>query len=247
MTRPEFSNQFDLLVSSYRRFKDFDDKELLDSIEFDEYEKSLFLTKAQEELVVSLYNGRNSSLQGFEETEELRRYLSNLVEEAELSPIETSDGKPLGMESNSKFFTLPEDLWFITYESVLLGSDKQCENHTTQDVYPVTQDEYHKIRKNPFRGANFRRALRLDLSDGNIEIISKYQVTEYYVRYVRKIKPIILEDLPNGLTISGLSKATDSEVHESLHQRLLEMAVQMAMQSKLGGSSQQTQRRNNSE
>ena len=247
MTRPEFSNQFDLLVSSYRRFKDFDDRELLDSIEFDEYEKSLFLTKAQEELVVSLYNGRNSSLQGFEETEELRRYLSNLVEEAELSPIETSDGKPLGMESNSKFFTLPEDLWFITYESVLLGSDKQCENHTTQDVYPVTQDEYHKIRKNPFRGANFRRALRLDLSDGNIEIISKYQVTEYYVRYVRKIKPIILEDLPNGLTISGLSKATDSEVHESLHQRLLEMAVQMAMQSKLGGSSQQTQRRNNSE
>ena len=245
MTRLEFSNQFDLLVSSYRRFKDFDDRELLDSIEFDEYEKSLFLTKAQEELVVSLYNGRNSSLQGFEETEELRRYLSNLVEEAELSPIETSDGKPLGMESNSKFFTLPENLWFITYESVLLGSDKVCENHTIQDVYPVTQDEYHKIRKNPFRGANFRRALRLDLSDGNIEIISKYQVTEYYVRYVRKIKPIILEDLPNGLTISGLSKATDSEVHESLHQRLLEMAVQMAMQSKLGGSTSNAKNNNN--
>jgi len=69
MILEEFSNQFDVLVNSYRRFKDFDDRELLDSVEFDEYEKSLYLTKAQEELVLSLYNGRNSSLQGFEETE----------------------------------------------------------------------------------------------------------------------------------------------------------------------------------
>ena len=107
MTVQELSNQFDVLVSSYRRFKEFDNKELLDSIEFNEYEKSLYLTKAQEELVLSLYNGRNPSLQGFEETEELRRYLSNLVEEAKLEPIVTSDGKPLGIESNSKFFTLP--------------------------------------------------------------------------------------------------------------------------------------------
>lgn len=44
MTNSEFSNQFDLLVSSYRRFKDFDNQELLDSIEFDEFEKSLYLT-----------------------------------------------------------------------------------------------------------------------------------------------------------------------------------------------------------
>ena len=36
MTIQEFSNQFDTLVSSYRRFKDFDNKESLDTIEFDE-------------------------------------------------------------------------------------------------------------------------------------------------------------------------------------------------------------------
>ena len=39
MTTEEFSNEFDTLVSSYRRFKDFDNKEALDSLEFDEYEK----------------------------------------------------------------------------------------------------------------------------------------------------------------------------------------------------------------
>ena len=69
MTVSEFSNQFDVLVSSYTRFRDFDDREPRDTIEFDEYEKSLYLTKAQEELVLSLYNGRNSSALSFEETE----------------------------------------------------------------------------------------------------------------------------------------------------------------------------------
>ena len=238
MNLQELSNQFDVLVSSYRRFRDFDNKEPMDTIEFNEYEKSLFLTKAQEELVLSLYNGRNSSLQSFEETEELRRYLSNLVEEAKLEPIVTSDGKPLGIESNSKFFTLPEDLWFLTYESALLGQGK-CEGHTSQDVYPVTQDEYNKVKKNPFRGANFRRALRLDLSENNIEVISKYEVTGYYVRYIKKLQPIVLVDMPNGITVGGVGIATECQLHDSLHQRILEMAVEMAMRNKLSSTSKQ--------
>lgn len=243
MTLQEFSNQFDVLVSSYRRFRDFDNREPLDTIEFNEYEKSLYLTKAQEEVVLSLYTGRNSFLQSFEETEELRRYLSNLVMEEQLEPVSTTNGKPLGVDSKSKFFTLPEDLWFITYESVTLAEGK-CEGHTTMQVIPVTQDEYHRIRKNPFRGANDRRALRLDLSEDIVEIVCKYEVSNYYVRYIKKLEPIIVEDLPNELTIGGISTETPCEVHESLHQLILETAVQMALQSK-GIASQPTQRREN--
>jgi hypothetical protein len=239
MTREEFSNQFDVLVNSYTRFRDFDSKEPRDTIEFDEYEKSLYLTKAQEELVVSLYNGKNPYQESFEQTEELRRYLSDLVNEAELSPITNTSGKPIGMEGkNSYFFTLPDGsdegvpaVWFITYESVLLAEGK-CETHTTQDVYPVRQDEYHKIKRNPFRGANDRRALRLDLSENNIEIVSKYEVSKYYLRYLRKVRPIVLENMPNDLTVNGINEATDCELHESLHQRILELAVRMALQSK---------------
>ena len=44
MTVTEFSNEFDVLIDSYRRFKDFDNKENLDSLDFNEYEKSIFLT-----------------------------------------------------------------------------------------------------------------------------------------------------------------------------------------------------------
>ena len=236
MELSQFSDQFDVMVSSYRRFRDFDNREPLDTIEFNEYEKSLFLTKAQEELVLSLYNGRNSSLQSFEETEELRRYLSELVMEALLDPIQTTSGMPLGIDSKSKFFTLPENLWFITYESVSLTEGK-CEGHTSMEVIPVTQDDYHRIKKNPFRGANDRRALRLDLSEGNVEIVCKYEVNKYYIRYIRKLNPIILEDMPNNLTIGGKSQQSPADVHEGLHQRVLEMAVEMAMRSKVGGNS----------
>lgn len=238
MRLEEFSNQFDLLASSYRRFKDFDDKELLDSIEFDEYEKSLFLTKAQEQLVLSLYNGRNVVGESFEETEELRRYLSSLVCEATLSPITNTSGKLIGMEGkNSYFFTLPEEppVWFITYESVILGDDGKCDFGGQIEVVPIRQDEYHRIKSNPFRGANNRRALRLDLAEDNIEIISKRAVAGYYLRYLKRIKPIVLVDLPNELSIEGISVATDCEVHQGLHQRILELAVDTAIMTKIGG------------
>jgi hypothetical protein len=227
----DFSAGFDNLLNSYATTANFGSTDNPSSIELDEYEKSLFLTRAQEEYILSLYNGKNQYRESFEQTEELRRFLAPLVKEDNLSPITTTDGKPLGMESTSKFFTLPQDLWFITYESVKLSEGK-CASHTTQEVYPVRQDEYHKLKKNPFRGANDRRALRLDLSDGVVEIISKYTVAEYYVRYLRKLKPIILVNLGNENSIDGYNTAMNSEVHESLHQRILEIAVQMAIQSR---------------
>lgn len=271
MSNSELSNLFDVLVNSYRRFKDFDDREIPDSLEFDEFEKSLYLTKSQEELALSLYNGRNSSLQGFEETEELRRYLSDLIGEAELSPLTSTSGKQpqynaqtgimdisfsgqskivpnaetgiieftfpeektgfKGISSKSRFFSLPDDLWFITYEAVII-TDGKCEDTTTLEVIPVTQDEYHRLRKNPFRGANDRRALRLDLSENVVEIVSKYSISVYYVRYLRKLSPIVLEDMPEGVSVNGVSTATGCKMHESLHQKIVENAVIMALRSK---------------
>ena len=242
MTTNEFSHQFDTLLSSYAATAAFGKQDNPASIELDEYEKSLFLTNAQEEVVLSLYTGRNSSLQGFEETEELRRYLSNLVCVAELKPIETSDGKFLGIESNSRFFTLPDGtadgedkplpaVWFITYESVTLESGK-CDSHSSMQVVPVRQDEYHKIKKNPFRGANDRRALRFDLSEGVVEIVCKYPVTKYYIRYLKQPKPIILVQLNDDTELRGEKNVTESELPESLHLRILNRAVEMALQSR---------------
>lgn len=231
MTIDEFSNSFDTLLNSYAFISNFGEETSKQTITLDEYEKSLLLTKAQEEIVLSLYNGKNPYGEAFEGTEELRKYLSNLITEKSLKPITNTSGTPLGLESKSKFFTLPEDLWFITLESVVIDNSK-CGAETIMKVYPVKQDEYQAIRDNPFRGANDRRALRLDLSEGNVEIICKYMIAIYYIRYIKKVPPIILEDLPNDLTIEGKSEASDCILHEALHQKILDRAVQLALQSR---------------
>ena len=67
MTPAEFSDGFDQLVNSYSRFKSFDNRETFDSIEFNEYQKSLFLTKAQEELIESLYSGEALEGESYED------------------------------------------------------------------------------------------------------------------------------------------------------------------------------------
>jgi hypothetical protein len=230
MTTSEFSDGFDTLLNSYNTQAQFGNEASKREITLDEYEKSVFLTKAQEELVLSLYTGKNSYSDSFESSEEVRRYLANLVEEVKLKPITNTQGIPLGVTSTSKFFTLPEDLWFITLETVAV-SDSRCPSRTLK-VYPTKQDEYLSIRDNPFRGANDRRALRLDLSEGNVEIICKYTVSEYYVRYVTKLYPIVLTDLPDGLSINGVDYQMECTLHEALHQKILERAVTLALQSK---------------
>lgn len=229
MSIQEFSDGFDVLIQSYLSKTPFGEDTSKVNLAFDEYEKSLFLTQAQEELVISLYNGKNPYGDSFESTEEMRRYLAPLVTEDTLSPIQGNSGV-IGINSNSKFFTLPENLLFITYEDVTV-SDGKCGEGSKLDVYPITQDEYHKIKRNPFRGANDRRVLRLDLSDGVIEVVSKYNVTDYYIRYLRKPDPIILEEL-DELTIDGESAPSECELHESLHQRILEGAVERGMRSR---------------
>lgn len=135
MTNEEFSNEFDILINNINV-----------GLEFDEYEKSVYLTKAQEEVVEGLYTGKITG-DSFEGTEQLRRYLADLVKTA----ILPCNKAPKGLSNNSVFAVLPDDLWFITYESVALNGDTPCINNKEIQVVPVTQDEYHRIKGNPFR------------------------------------------------------------------------------------------------
>ena len=231
MTTQEFSNSFTVLLNSFALANNFGEEASKQTVTLDEYEKSVFLTKAQEELVFSLYNGRNPLGESFEETEELRRYLSNLV--VEDHPEQTSCGDMIGVSPKSTFYQLNDDVWFITYEAITVKGGGGCHDGSVLDVIPVTQDEYHRIKRNPFRGFNSRRALRLDLADNVVEIVSQYSVKDYYIRYVRKLKPIILEDLTkDGLSIEGETSVTECELHQALHRMILERAVNLALQTR---------------
>lgn len=222
MNNAEFSNEFDTLLNSYNTAES--------SIELDEYEKSVLLTKAQEDLIISIYTGKTPTGDSFENTEEIRRSLSNLVL---TSIIDNKEEGINGLAENSVFYKLPDNLWFITYESAIIDdTNAGCKNNTEFKVVPITQDSYALLKGNPFRGANDRRILRLDLDNNVIELISKYNIKSYKVRYLSKPTPIILEDLPKELTINGYNKYSECTLSSSIHREILDRAVKLALISK---------------
>lgn len=222
MTLEEFSNEFDVLVVHSLK---------IPSSPFNEYEKSVFLTKAQEDILKSYYRGTPLG-DSFETTEEIRRYLSSIVKTDELDPIGTDI--PTGISSKSAFFNLPEDLWFITYESATVDSaNSNCyPNGKETTVTPVSQDQYHKIKNNPFRGPNNRQVIRLDIENDVVELIGNSDISKYTVRYISRPTPIILENLEEPLQINKQSKASECTLHEALHRTILAAAVTMAIASK---------------
>lgn len=226
MTPTEFSTEFDVLYNNITSNQ---------APGLNEYEKSIFLTKAQEEIVLGYYDGKNVFGDSFESTEELRRQLDALVETKVYNHIDGNDDSVggTGVSNNSVFFQLPSNLAFITMEQITFSDGSLgCYNHSRVNVQPTRQDEYNKIKDNPFRGATKYKALRLDAGNGKIEIISKYNFDKYLIRYVNKPEPIILEDLPNGLTIEGMHTTNGCKLNPILHKTILERAVLMALRTK---------------
>ena len=222
MTNKEFSDGFSTLLNSFG---------ITPNITLDEYEKSTFLTNAQEELIIDIYSGRNVIYgKSFEQTEEIRRYLSNLVETYETSTKVT--GK-LGLSQDSVFFEIPQDTWFITYEVAFLKDSRLgCLDGIEASVVPLPQDDLYRAKDNPFRGPSKDRVLRLDIKSDLAELISKYNVDKYLMRYISQPTPIILVDLPDGLSINGVSTESECELNPVVHRAILERAVQLAIISK---------------
>lgn len=248
MTIDEFSYEFDVLASSYYKEGGFtmSDSSIL---AFNEYEKSVFLTREQESLVIALYSG-NGSYGGFEVTEQVRRDLDNLLADDELTPLpvigeqESDDKKSLHIKHRSQFFKLPPDLWYIVYEAghyeTSDGNDMNCPTDKdgvtyNVEILPVAYDDFHRVSQNPFRGPSKRRALRVDkgkFTNNYVEIIPKFNLDKYYVKYIRRPQPIILAEL-GDLTINGQHEPSGCTLHETLHRLILENAVRAALSSRI--------------
>ena len=219
MTSAEFSNEFDILYNSITSNQ---------APGLDEYEKSVFLTKAQEQLVIELYTGRNNKASSFEETEEIRSNLRALIKTDTLT--ESTEYK--GISKYSKFFILPEDVLFITYESATLDdSNAGYKDKSEIQIIPVTQDEFHRIVNNPFKGMSNKRALRLDNGLGVVEVVTKYNIKDYTIRYISKPTPIILSNFEDGVTIDKKKEITECKLNSAMHRDILERAVALAIAS----------------
>lgn len=228
MTNSEFSNEFDILFNNVMSNQ---------APGLDAYEKSVFLTKAQEDIVLAYYTGRNESGDYFEGSEEVRQYLYTLVLDAKMEPYtKTEQNKhdyPIGISDDSTFWFYDNDYLFILSEHIKTSSDKKIK------VIPVTADEFLKIEDNPFRGPSKSRVLRLDISTptgGRIhELVTDETIKTYIVRVLRKPAPIIVGDL-GGLSINKVSKydgntTVSCELPDSLHRKILDRAVLLAKAS----------------
>lgn len=228
MTTKEFSDAFDALLNGYGAKMNFGDSASL-GLALDEYEKSLFLTQAQEQLIVELYTGRNDKTSSFEKTEELRSNLKGLIRTATLTESEEGFN---GISKYSKFFILPDDVLFITYEAATLDDESAgCKNGSEISITPVTQDEFNRVMNNPFRQASNRKALRLDNGLDVAEIVTKYNIKDYTIRYLSKPTPIILADLED-VSIDKENKITECKLDSAMHRYILERAVALAIASR---------------
>lgn len=189
MTLSEFSIEFDVLYNNISSNQ---------APGLTEYEKSIFLTQAQESLVVELYKG--SLGDSFENTEEVTRYLSSLVKTI----------------SQSTDYTIPEDCLFIV-------SVTDIKNNIV--IAPTTHDRAIKEKKNPFKN-NTERLLYLSEGD-KIILFGELPNPTINISYLSKPTPIILESL-NDFTINGKREESNTNLPESLHRTILLKAVQLA-------------------
>ena len=252
-TAQEWNNAFDLHYNNADK----------SAPELNTYEKSLFLTKAQDELVLSYYNGKNQFQEGFENTEEIRRSLDKLVKRATLYPYTGTDIQKLNNKNTIiKMLDKPDGentLWFIVQEKITFSSGDICiDSQEDVKVIPILHDEYNMTMNNPFKRPNQRKVLRLDFSGNNtsgyIELASKYPISDYKLVYVKSPKPIILDDISNSnpeysglnLTIKGLDNITLCELRENIHDLILNRAVELAIrdyrESTLGNQIETNQR-----
>lgn len=215
MTNKEFDTQFDIFYNNIA-------SNAAPSVT--SYEKSVFLTQAQRDIIIGLYNGREIPGISFESTEEARKYLSNLVKVHEVD-----------IDNINTLIELPNKLWFITLEESIFNDDSyECLKGNIMEVVPARQDNLYSLLDNPFKGPSERRVLRVDIN-GKIKLYSKYKISKYIVTYVEQPSPIILENLSDyNLSIEGISTESESNINPILHRAVLERAVALAKAAYIG-------------
>ena len=226
MTTQEFSIEFDILYNNLASNA---------APPLNEYEKSVFLTKAQSDIVLELYSGRNNLGLAFESSEEVRRYLHPLIKQNNVDLTKGSDNL-YDVQGG-----ILEDVFVIVREYLQHNSGET-------PVVPTTQDEYIKIKDNPFRGPKcYKRALRLE-RELKLSIAADLPMedkAQYVIVYLKNPDPIILKTLPTDdqgkLTIQNKSTTSAGELPESLHRMILDRAVLYAKQAYIGGQAQRAQ------
>lgn len=165
MTTQEFSNEFDVLYNNIMSNQ---------APGLDEYEKSIFLTKAQEELVRDYFNSRNvKNAQGFDDNQKRQYDFSTLLSSITLPDfIDTYRAlSELGsiayntiFDSRAKIYIAPSDLFLVINESIEDSAKRRY------SVLPISYDEYNRLMLKPYGFPLKRQAWRI-ISDRTSSLV----------------------------------------------------------------------------
>lgn len=219
MTNPEFEDQFDVLYNSITSNQ---------APGLDIYEKSVFLTKAQDEVIKSYFDPRsNKVMEGFDGSERRQIDFSRITKTGSFDTFEDALYDPRG---NSKSTTIPSDVLMFLNERVEVTRAGST-NPVYLTVIPIQYNEYNRLMSKPFKRPLYYQAWRVlnysDASKADLVVGPSDIITKYSIRYVRRPNPIVLGDL-EGLSIEGVSNNSECEVDPILHPEILQRAVEFA-------------------
>lgn len=218
MNHNEFSSEFDILYNNITSNA---------APGLNEYEKSVFLTKAQEEIVKNYFNPKGNKYgEGIDDSPKRQVDFSELikVDKGTLTPA-----SGMTFDNRAKVYVLPNDVFLVINEAV-------STNVGTKQVVPISYAEYTRLMSKPYKEPLKYQAWRIvTTSSDNIsaEVIvnSNETIVEYKVRYIRRPKPIILTDLSSqygDLTINGVGTISECELNPIIQPEILQRAVELA-------------------
>lgn len=195
------------------------------------YEKSVFLTKGQDEVLKNYFNAKskgNTTQDGFDANQKRQ------IDFSMLTTVETKDSgfdSPLfDLRSNTKSVVLPTKLMMAINEMVEVTRGAS-EKKVVLQVIPIKFDEYSRLMSKPYKRPLKYQAWRLINSDtankADIVVGPSDTITKYSIRYIRRPTPIIVSNL-DDLTIEGESNACECELDPILHEEILQRAVELA-------------------
>ena len=229
MTTQEFSNEFEVQYNNIMSNA---------APGLDEYEKSVFLTKAQDELIKNYFNPKGNKYQeGFDASPKRQMDFSSLV--ITYSPAVFTTNNVAKFDDRSILYCMPLDVMFVLNETahcVIDGIERVI------SVIPISVSEYAKVMSKPYKQPLKNQAWRLFQSTGSgvnymSEVITKQgaTLTNYRLRYVKNPPPIILTNLTDlHVSIKGVSTVSECQLNASIHPEILQRAVELAKAAYVG-------------
>ena len=231
MTTQEFSNEFDVLYNNIMSNQ---------APGLDEYEKSVFLTKAQLEILKNYFNPKGNKYgQGFDENAKRQIDFSTLITAAKPSLYADSTSY-VKFDDRSELYKMPSDILIMLNET---GINTVDEVKRLISIIPMNYEEYSRLMSKPYKQPLKNQGWRLFQSTGGVDFISevviKYNstLTDYKIRYVRRPKPIILANLTDeysNVSIDGKTVITECELDPIIHPEILQRAVELAKSAYTG-------------